>query len=356
MKINREKLLEALKVASSVAGRRITLPILSCVKVHTKSGRLRVRGTDIERDVTTEIDCDGELPPVCIPLRLFSAFSSECSGDTVEFAEENRWLKCSDSTTDAVLPCHEAKDFPPEPSEKQTAIGVNTKDIADGISAVVWACGSDVNDFVVSCVRIYARGNKVVCEAADRKTLAHFSRNSIAADFDIILPSQSAVCAIDALNRGGAVLSVGENSITINYDGGSFSAKLAKVKPLATEHLLSLPRESLGRVKREDLLSALSVCLIPDGSSLFQIEFQFSSTGLTLECEESGFRFKRFIPGQFVPRITRLNVERAHAAIKSIKSDVLEVFSIETVLGFGFEDGLATVARVRKVVKGETQQ
>lgn len=350
MKINREKLLEALSSVGRVVGRRITLPILSCVKISGHAGRFQIRGTDLERDLLAEIDCDGDLPVTCAPLRLVAEFSESADAETIDIGrKENRRMewRCGRDTTE--IPSIDPTTFPIVSEDKATAIGVNPKDIADGISSVAWACVSDPNEITLSCVRVYARGNKVFCEACDRKTLAHFSRNSIAAEFDILIPAQSALSAVEFLNKDGAVLAIGENSFAVKYDGGIFSARLAKAQPTATHLLLELERQPLGDVVCADLVSALSVCKIPEGSGLFQMEFQFSSTGLVLECEESNFKFRRTIPGKFTPNITRLDVERATAAVKAMKSETLSMFSFERGLGFQFGDTTVFILRVRKM-------
>lgn len=357
MKINREKLLEALGVSGSVAGKRTTLPILNCVRLGSRVGRLQIRGTDLDRDIIAEVDCDGDLPQVCLPVRLIASFSQHSNAETIDIKQiSDGWIRCDGGSTSAEIPYMPLKDFPADLTDKETAVGVNTKDIADGIEAVSWAAIAEHGDFIVSCVRIRAKEGRVICEACDRRTLAYFSRGSIAADFDFLLPFQSAMAAVDFLRRDGAVLSVGEKSMSVKYEGAIFTAKLANANPLASHLLLGVERQPLGKIKRSELLSALVVCMVPNSDKFFQIEFQFSSSGLRLECEESGFKLSKAVSGQFAPYIGRLGIDRAYAALKAIKEENLSVFSAQNCIGFQFSDQVVLIARVHKAPPTNTMR
>lgn len=73
---------DALALATSVVARRISLPILSCVRV----GEGRIEATDLEQRLT--ITLPGlDFAPVCAPLKMFREFTRNLKGDVCLRAE-----------------------------------------------------------------------------------------------------------------------------------------------------------------------------------------------------------------------------------------------------------------------------
>jgi DNA polymerase-3 subunit beta len=87
-----EKLREALNKNKVAVAMRSSLPICSTVLVEALGGKLILRTTNLQDDVTTSVPCTAsETFKACVPYRTFSQFVSKGDGKvTVDFVSEKR--------------------------------------------------------------------------------------------------------------------------------------------------------------------------------------------------------------------------------------------------------------------------
>ena len=77
---------DALARVMGAVERNKEMPALSHVLMTSSGGYLTLRATDLSVEITTAIDCEGDLPPICAPAdRLQAAISALTDRGIAEF-------------------------------------------------------------------------------------------------------------------------------------------------------------------------------------------------------------------------------------------------------------------------------
>jgi DNA polymerase III sliding clamp (beta) subunit (PCNA family) len=245
-------------------------------------------------------DCFLDIPEICVLLRPFLAFVESSQGDEVGLmtTKNNRLSLMADGTVVEIasLP---GKEFPAEPKDSFKAIGVIAGDIADGIRAASWACDKhNISLPLREALHCFSNGTSVKCEGYDGKRFAQFSRASIAAPFDFLIPNKFAPLLADYLSIDGAILRLGENYLSVEWSGGRIYSALAHGNYFDTSEALKTEADKIGDVDIDELRTSTELCLA-SGKDFAPIKFSFSAQGLKLSCQLDSFGLDRDIPGNF---------------------------------------------------------
>jgi len=147
MRTNRKGMHQALQLLTKVVDHKSAVQIIRCVKLQAKDGVFKLTATDLERTLTTELACEGELT-TCLPAKLLcklvkpqgknddSNVEIEAVGDDIVV------IRADDVTTK--LASKPAEDFPASKDRDWNLVALwPTKPLAEALDYVLPAASTD---------------------------------------------------------------------------------------------------------------------------------------------------------------------------------------------------------------------
>lgn len=180
IKTEKNKIETSLQKAAKLAGKHLTLPVLSCVYMETSNNKLILKSTNL--DVGLEISVNVEVVEegkIAVPAAiLLGSLQSMKDNDLVIESFENN-LKISSGKNSVVIKSMSHDDFPSIPvinkndQEKNLkAIKINAKDLILGFRSVWYSASNSNIKPELSSVFVYTEDSKLVFVSTDSFRLA----------------------------------------------------------------------------------------------------------------------------------------------------------------------------------------
>lgn len=166
-----ENLSRGLSIVTRAVAPRSTLPVLGNVLVATEAGRLRLSATNLELGITAWIGAKiEEQGATTVPARTFADLVNALPDDRVDMQLAVRTqtlnIRCGQSNND--LKCIDAQEFPPlPPSDLEPDLVLDTSDLKEMISQVVFAASTDDARPVLTGVLLEVGTGQLTLAAAD---------------------------------------------------------------------------------------------------------------------------------------------------------------------------------------------
>lgn len=113
LSIQPKPLLDALNRVINAIERRSTIPILSHALLSAKGGKLTLRGTDMDSEISVALDCEGDLDPICAPAdRLQATLARLAERGAVSVTVEGQSLTMTSGRARSTMPVLLPDDFP----------------------------------------------------------------------------------------------------------------------------------------------------------------------------------------------------------------------------------------------------
>lgn len=104
---------DALKRVVGAVEHSKTMPILAHIMITTSGGFMTLRTTDLNVEITTTIDCDGDLPPTCAPAdRLQATIARILDRGSAAFSVDGQNLVVASGRSRFTMPTIAADQFP----------------------------------------------------------------------------------------------------------------------------------------------------------------------------------------------------------------------------------------------------
>ncbi len=190
----KENINKALSVVSKTLSTKPQMPILSCLLLRAKEGKLQILSTDLELgiiyEIPVQIEKEGEI---AIPGKLLADFIATLQTDKVEFEAEATKLIVKTKTTKASFTTTNTSEFPPfiEPPKNQRKLSFNK--IKETIIRTVFAASIDEARPILTGVKTTLSQGKMFMTATDgyRLSKEQINLDDTKEDTEIILPAQS---------------------------------------------------------------------------------------------------------------------------------------------------------------------
>ncbi len=317
LKIDQSKLIAALLPLVAVASRKTTMPILNNVRIESVGGRLSLSATDLESYAVAQVECEGDLPSICIPAKHLLELVNAASKN-VELKVEKDWLHVDGCK----LAGFSSVEFPAEPTDKFTKIAVNCEDLATGIESVGWAASEDQSKYILQSVNIAASATEIVCMSGSPFLLAKYAQSAICAPFQCLTMSAHAKQIAESLRVTGAVLSVGSNWIKVEHENGSLACKQIEGKYPDVMPMFKGDKDAIGKVSIAPLKSALGTIMVLAGGELcVPVKFNFSKSGLDISYESKTSSFPKSFEGKFADAKANINAKSFIKIVSAIGED-----------------------------------
>lgn len=357
MTVNTKSLRAALSACSQAADRKITLPILSCAKLEAIAGRLTVQSSNLDVWVERHLDCEGDLAPVAVNLKLLQQALEWIKADNLELSVDGKLvIKVGKCVTK--LAFHPAVEFPPWPISPAKGIAVNCADLATGLDSVAWACAEGdrgVGRPMLENVAVILTATELTCVGFEGRTMAHFGKASICADYKCQIPAAFVGALVAALNEPHSLLSASDNFVICEHEHGKTAVKLSELK-FETDWARFMANKnghpSL-RVSAEELKRACQNCVnFHDDKLGPQLNIDWKENALVLETAGTQNEDRREIElvGAMGHGATSLNASLLLKALNRMGEDV-QFTPVETASFWQSGDLTAIISQLRRPVK-----
>ena len=264
---NSKKLKEAVNLIEHVAGKHITLPVLSSILLDIRKNNLILKATNldvgIEIHVPIKTDHEGI---VAVPAKTFSAFLSQIPDQNsviqCEVVSEN--MHITSHKTRGVIKTVPADDFPPIPQVSNAEqFSVSADLFVKGLQAVYYSASISSVKPELSSIYIYKDARTLVYVATDSFRLAEIKmRIDIPSDIhDILIPYKNVSEIIRILQYVGGEVFVEINKNLISFKSGDVYIVSRVIDGVFPDYRQIIPKDSATEVVvlKQDLLNALKL-------------------------------------------------------------------------------------------------
>lgn len=297
----KEQLEDALNKASKVAGKNITLPVLSGFYMDARQSSLSIKATNLDIGVSINIPVKVIEPGiVVVPATTISSFISLLTKDRkVSISTKEQVLEIKTPTTKTNIKTLPSEDFPviPEIGDDE-AFSLPAKDLIDGIRSVVYASAVGTIKPELSSILMAYDGESLVFAATDSFRLAEKKvRVKKAPHFkQILIPQRNAVEIIRIFDRNSDEISISVEEhqmalrsqniyLTSRIIDGTFPDYKQIMPKKITSKAVLLKQDLVNSLKTNllfaDNFNQLSLKLLPKAKS-FEIESKNQNVGDTI--------------------------------------------------------------------------
>ena len=160
IRILQENLIKVVQDSLKFISSKPPIPILSCVLLEAKEGKLHLRATDLSVSIHTTIGCRVEEGgKVAVSGRVFADLLSTLPQGSIDITMDGGKLLVKSANAHSSITITEEKDFPGFPDEKGEKIILSLKQLSSLLGLGGAATGIDETRPMFSCLRFeYGKG------------------------------------------------------------------------------------------------------------------------------------------------------------------------------------------------------
>lgn len=241
MKIEREKLLTALKHCAKVASKRSTMPVLSHVLIESQLEQVRLFATNLETGVRFHLPAQTDSEwSICIPAAKMAEIIGAGSERelSLEYDPKTMTLTVIGGKSKVKLKGMDGSEMPPEPSS-EAGMKIQAAQFWRGVSLTAPFAGTDEARPAFTCVHL----NRTRMETTDgfRLSVAEIEETG----HDVLIPARALLDAAGifsgrgeifiGVDKGSAVLNGGDIAYYISLVEGGFP-DVTQIIPKSTAH------------------------------------------------------------------------------------------------------------------------
>jgi len=263
-----DKIKEAVGLAERIAGKHMTLPVLSCFLLEAnKNNSLTLKATNLDLGIEISISAKVLEPgTAAIPGNVFSSFvnSLQASEKVVNLELSQGNMKVSTARSSSVIKTLPADDFPTIPHIKGgDSFSLNAQDFAKGLKAVWYASSVSSIKPELSSVYIYCEDEFVYFVATDSFRLAEKKvKIKKTKDFgQILIPYKNIPEILRTIEnvKGEIEVELDKNQISFKYGGVYLVSRV--IDGVFPDYKQIIPKKGTTEVVilKQDLVNALKI-------------------------------------------------------------------------------------------------
>lgn len=269
MRIQRHEFARLLASVAKAVPTRNTIPILATVRLVAASGRLTATATDLDVEITGNIEAEGDFS-ACIDAKLLAGIVAKVTGDTIEIDADGRSATLKAGRSKFKLETLPVEDYPSLDHGKFDA--EFEADLATLFGAVSFAMSQEQNRHYLCGV--YLQPDAVT--ATDGHRLATRKFDKLGKFKPVIVPRN----LVPILPAGRAVVRLSSGKIQIEHTTSTITSRLVdgtfpdyeRVIPTANNKIATVDAEALrqaaGRVALISSERGKGVKLVVNGDGI----------------------------------------------------------------------------------------
>ncbi|MEK7176996.1 MAG: DNA polymerase III subunit beta [Patescibacteria group bacterium] len=287
----KEQLEEALNKANKIAGKNITLPVLSGLYLDARANSLSIKATNLDLGISISIPVKVVEPGiVVVPAQVITSFISSLSKDrSITINTKGQVLEVKTSSNKTSIKTLSGEDFPviPEIDEDKSFL-IPARDLIFGIRSVVYAAAVGSIKPELASVSVKYDGEFLVFAATDSFRLAEKKiRVKKAPNFKhILIPQKNATEIIKIFDKGEEEISVSleEHQMALRSQNIYLTSRV--VEGNFPDYKQIIPKEITSKavLLKQDLINSLKTSLI-FSDTFNQLSFKLSPKAKNFEIE-----------------------------------------------------------------------
>ncbi len=264
----KDKLTWGLDKVAKIAGKNLTLPILSCVLFEAKKGLLKIKATNLDFGVEVSIPVKViEEGILAVPGNVAANFIENINDRTVLLEEKENNLTITTERNKTIIKTHNHSDFPNIPSPtKEFSVKINAKDFINGLASVWYSASTSTIKPELSSVHIYEQNDEMIFVATDSFRLAEKKIKIKKHDSfsPVLIPNKNIQEIIRILGglEEDLEINISKNQLSINVEGLYLVSRL--VDGVFPDYKQIIPKEFKTEITllKQDLINSLKLAHI----------------------------------------------------------------------------------------------
>lgn len=287
----KEKLKLGVSLAEKVAGKNLSLPILSSIVIEAKGQKFVLKATNL--DVGLEYAVPGKVEEegvAAVSGTLLASFLSALSGEEViQMGVVGNGLSVANKRSSTILKTQSTEDFPVIPRvDAEATFTLPAELLTTGIRAVAYAASfSDIKPEIAS-IYIYTEPGEVVFVATDSFRLAEkrIQSQDIEVAIPILIPFKNAsdIVRIFETVSGDVDVSVNKNQISLSSENIYFTSRLVAGVFPNYKQIMPASRKTSVSLQKRDLVQSLKLTSL-FSDRLNQVTFKIAPSEQLCEVE-----------------------------------------------------------------------
>lgn len=293
IRLNRRNFLESLQVGGAFAWENKLLPILECVKITIKNGKMRIVSYNQETAVSINMDKMDECiaASFCIAYKALNSYIQllPCNEVVLEYDDEAKMVEVKHNNGSTKLPAFDVIEFPDIPkTDSINQIQMDGSQLAEFIAESYPFCMEDTLHPIISSVHIYAKDGLIGCQATDGHGLIS-DRNpyngAINANF-ILKKTECIQIAKMVDGIGELTVKIGSSNVIISADGINILSRNVIGNYPNLQRILDIPRQYSATIERRYAVDAIKRCRLSSDKIDKLIRMDFSKDNLEIVSQD----------------------------------------------------------------------
>ena len=229
----KEKVLNAVLLAERIAGKKESLPVLSCVLFDVGDGCV-VRATNLEAGIEVSVPCEiEEKGTIAVPATILSQTLRSISGEKIVFKAEEGNLMIESRGTKTLIKAIPHEEFPVLGGGRENEAGsirVSRGDLMRGIQSVSYAASPSMIRPELGSVYVSITPGSIACVATDsfrlaEKTIAGAGKSKT----ELLIPLKHALELSHVLERVDSetlALFAGDSQMSVSSEGVRYISRV----------------------------------------------------------------------------------------------------------------------------------
>ena len=285
LKTNSNNLLKGLQQAVGTIKPNNTLPILDCFHLELQSNNLTITTSDLEVTTIVKLEVESvENGIIAVPHNTLLSLLKTFNNETITLSALNNTLTITANSGEYQLAYDDANDYPSTPDVDEQGTEINSTDLQQSISKVLFATAND--DLRPTLSGVYFDNGFIV--ATDAHKLVKVETN-INADF--ILPKKASQQLKNLLPKDTYVeMSYNQTNALFSFDNITIITRLVDGKYPNYEAVI--PKENTNRlsINRIEFISVLKRMEVFANKQTNQIRLDLSEFEVLINSEDTDYR------------------------------------------------------------------
>ena len=290
-----ENLKNAISLTEKIAGKHMTLPVLSCLLLDaTKKNILTIKSTNIDLGIEISIPAKtDEEGIIAVPSQIINSFLNSLIEDekNIKLVTDQNNLKIISTRSSGLIKTIPADDFPSIPRiNSDNSFILNSLDFAKGLKSVWYSSSVSSIKPELSSVYVYCDGEFVVFVATDSFRLAEKKiRIKKSKEFgQILIPYKNISEIIRVLEyiNDEIEISLEKNQISFNYKGVYLVSRVTDGTFPDYKQIIPKTNTTEVTVLKQDLVNSLKL------SNVFSDKFNQINFKIDIDSKKCEIRTK----------------------------------------------------------------
>jgi DNA polymerase III subunit beta len=287
----KEHLGEAVGKAEKIAGKNVTLPVLSGLYLSAHKNVLTIKATNLDIGISIELPVKVIEPgSAVIPAHVLSSFLSSLFNDrNIQLSTKDQVVEVKTKTTQTQIKTLSSEDFPliPEIGDDK-AFSLPARDLIYGLKSVIYAASVGSIKPELSSISITHEGEHLVFAATDSFRLAEkkIKVKKIPHFKQILIPQRNAVEITRIFDKGEEEVSLSIEEHQLALRSGSVYLTSRIIDGVFPDYKQIIPKLFVSKAVtlKQDLVNSLKTSLI-FSDSFNQLTFHLSPEKKVFEIE-----------------------------------------------------------------------